>query len=413
MKMRIAVFTFWASVMVCTAQAVNISGIVKNSGGSGIEGVRVRLGQAGIATTTGPDGSFTLTGTTGIKHQTGLGTDCPVILEDNRILFGVAEQAEVKVMVYDYHGRLLFSRGKKASSRDHSMALPHFGSGIHLYRVSVNTMRYTFKSVAGMATHRVPVSSWKEIAPSMQARAAARIDDALLFTKAGYQLYRLAVTKPDTSGIQATMIALVTGTVTDADGNSYQTVRIGNQEWTAENLRTTKYNDGSGIPKNDYSFYNNTTDAAAKKKWGALYTGTAALSGKLAPTGWRVPTEADWDALLKYLIANGYNYDGTTDSNKVAKSIVATTDWQTVNEVGAPGNNLSENNASGFSALPGGVHDYSGTFFDQNVLGWWWTSTKKDASYTYARAIMYISFDLYPSDRVNMNRFSIRLVKQN
>ena len=86
---------------------------------------------------------------------------------------------------------------------------------------------------------------------------------------------------------------------------------------------------------------------------------------------------------------------------------------QTSKERGAIGNDLTANNSSGFSALPGGVHDYSGTFFDQNVLGWWWTSTKKDASFTYARAIMYTGFDLYKSDRVSMNGFSIRIVKSN
>ena len=91
----------------------------------------------------------------------------------------------------------------------------------------------------------------------------------------------------------------------------------------------------------------------------------------------------------------------------------ATTDWESFEDWGAPGNDLNSNNISGFSALPGGVHDYSGSFFDQTVLGWWWTSTKKDGSMTYARAIMYTSFDLYKGDRVSMNGFSIRLVKSN
>jgi uncharacterized protein (TIGR02145 family) len=416
MKLRGAIFTVVASVAVSHTQAVNISGVVKNSGGTVITGAMVRLGKANLSTTTGADGSFTLTGNiTGVKNQfnhEASSDDCPFLLAGNRLFFGAMERAEVKIRAYDCNGRLLLSREKVASANDHAIALPYFASGIHIYRVSINTACYTFKIVSGTAATIGPGSSWNMIAPARQMKAAAPIDDALLFTKAGYQLYRLPIKKSDTSGIQATLTAVVTGTVTDAEGNSYQTIQYGKQVWTVENLRTTKYNDGSNIGSG-CAFYSNTTDAAAKKKWGALYSGSAATSGKLAPTGWRVPTVADWDELQKYLIANGYNYNGTLDTNLIAKSMCATTDWKTFEDRGSPGNDLSTNNSSGFSALPGGVHDFSGTFFDQNILGWWWTSTTKDPSFTYARAIMYTSFDLNPSDRVPSNGFSIRLVKSN
>ena len=128
-------------------------------------------------------------------------------------------------------------------------------------------------------------------------------------------------------------------TVTDIDGNVYHIVQIGNQVWTVENLRTTKYNDGSDIPHvtdsaqwanlstPGYCFYNNTTDAVAQKKWGALYNWYTVETGKLTPEGWHVPTNNDWRLLELYLIVNGYNWDGTTDSNKIAKSLAAKTDW--------------------------------------------------------------------------------------
>jgi uncharacterized protein (TIGR02145 family) len=123
--------------------------------------------------------------------------------------------------------------------------------------------------------------------------------------------------------------------------------------WTDENLRTTKYNNGSSIGSACY-FCNNTTDAAAKKKWGALYTDAAANSGKLAPTGWSVPTSADWDTLLNYLTSHRYNYDGTTKNEITAKSLAAAMDWPVSTDSGAIGNDLTLNNASGFSALPAG-----------------------------------------------------------
>src|SRR4030043_168747 len=130
----------------------------------------------------------------------------------------------------------------------------------------------------------------------------------------------------------------ISGTVTDADGNVYQTVKIGNQVWTVENLRTTKYDDGSAIPlvtdsaawaaltTPGFCYYNNTTNADNIKKFGALYNWHAVNTKKLAPKGWHVPTEAEWITLENYLIANGYNWDGTKTENKIAKSMAAKTD---------------------------------------------------------------------------------------
>lgn len=110
-----------------------------------------------------------------------------------------------------------------------------------------------------------------------------------------------------------------TGLVTDADGNSYTSVTIGAQVWMVENLQTTKYNDGTAIPlvetwnypiKPGYCWYNK--DIANKGSYGALYNWYAVNTGKLAPTGWHVPTDADWTTLENYLMANGFNYDGIT-----------------------------------------------------------------------------------------------------
>jgi uncharacterized protein (TIGR02145 family) len=98
--------------------------------------------------------------------------------------------------------------------------------------------------------------------------------------------------------------------------------------WIAENLRTTKYNDGSTIPlvtdnrawaaliTPGYCYYKNTIDADSIKKYGALYNWDAVNTNKLAPQSWHGPTDADWGTLRNYLIANRYNWDGTTTGNK-------------------------------------------------------------------------------------------------
>jgi uncharacterized protein (TIGR02145 family) len=422
MKIKSALFILLTSVAVCTVHAVNISGVVKNSGGSGIEGVTVRLGKADLAITTGPDGSFTLTdGITGVKHQArwaALGNGCPPIVKNGRFFFDAAKQTQVKVTVYDGNGRLLSSHGEVASPGNHSIPLPHFAAGVHIYHVGMNNDRYTFKRVAGTALNSSMVPSWTTIAPVKQAESATPFDDAILCIKAGFRLSRVVVKKPDTSDLQIMMIPLDTGTVTDADGNVYKTVRIGNQVWTAENLRTTKYNDGTNIPTATsnaawYCFYGNTTDAAARKKWGALYNWNAVKTGRLAPAGWHVPTDAEWDTLQNYLIANGYNYDGTTSENKIAKSISATTDWTITTETGAISADLSRNNTSGFSALPAGYRYYDGAFTDQKDMAFWWTATERDASYAWYRSLWYINYDLYSTYRMKDIGCSVRLVKNN
>jgi uncharacterized protein (TIGR02145 family) len=231
----------------------------------------------------------------------------------------------------------------------------------------------------------------------MSAAARAQTIDIIAVTKTGYLNYRVAVNNVDTSGITIKMIASA-GTVTDADGNVYQTVKIGNQEWMAENLRVTKYNDGTPIPFDTtgpgwwnattpkFCYYNNTTNAASIKKFGALYNGyvvSSSNSKKIAVAGWHVPTDAEWDVLQNYLIGSGYNWDGTKTGNKAAKSLSATADWYADTTPGAIGSNLTMNNRSGFSALPSGQRDLNGAFGGQGSFGYWWSATGSNYRYLF------------------------------
>ena len=181
-------------------------------------------------------------------------------------------------------------------------------------------------------------------------------------------------------------------TVSDIDGNTYHTVTLGTQTWTSENLKTTKFNDGSSIPlvtstidwgkpSPGYCWYNNDS-ADIKNTYGALYNWYAVFTGKLAPKGWHVPSAAEWDTLQNYLIAHRYNYDGTTTGNKIAKALAAKINWHTITILsGQIGNDLSKNNQSGFSAQPGGYRSISGCsdvyadFEGIGCLGYWWTTT--------------------------------------
>jgi uncharacterized protein (TIGR02145 family) len=221
---------------------------------------------------------------------------------------------------------------------------------------------------------------------------------------------------------------LVPGTVKDIEGNVYKTVKIGNQEWTAENLRTKKLNDGSPITNITgktiwdscdftltaaYCYYNNTTNTDSIKKFGALYNWFAVNTGKLAPAGWHVSTDADWDTLQNYLIANGYNWDETTTENKIAKSMAAPTDWKSNSDgvTGAIGNDLTKNNSSGFSALPGGARDIDNDFNGLDSNGYWWSATEGGATCTWSRRLYFDFEDLNSVFSVKSYGHSVRLVR--
>ena len=162
-------------------------------------------------------------------------------------------------------------------------------------------------------------------------------------------------------------------TVVDIDGNQYKTVVIGSQTWMSENLKTTKYNDGTPIPnvtdQNTWDLYPwlNVIDSTAycwqnnaisnKDTYGALYNWYAVNTGKLAPKGWHVPSEAEWTTLITFV--GGSNTAGSNLKEK------GTTHWLSPNDA---------TNGSGFTALPGGGRDING-FNSMNEYGFWWCST--------------------------------------
>jgi len=206
---------------------------------------------------------------------------------------------------------------------------------------------------------------------------------------------------------------------TDGGGNHYPVVHIGSakgesgsekgttvQTWMAVNLKTVKFNDETVIPLvtdptswlsltgPGYCWYN-YDELSNKDKFGALYNWYAVNTGKLCPSGWRVASHDDWTSLENYLIASGFNYDGTTTGNKIAKALSSPSEWISNTQLGAPGNTdyPEKINATGFSALPGGyrVTMTGAPYYNLGQQGMWWTSTEKslNSSYAYFRRIQY------------------------
>jgi uncharacterized protein (TIGR02145 family) len=199
---------------------------------------------------------------------------------------------------------------------------------------------------------------------------------------------------------------LTYGTLTDRDGNKYKTITIGTQTWMAENLRTTKYNDGSPIPNvEDESDWIDLTTGAYCNYFNALGLDTIATYGRLynwyavnddlAPDGWHVATDADWTTLTDYL--GGESVSG----NKIRE--VGTTHFYSPN--------TDATNETGFTAVPGGYRGNNGIFGNFGYGSDWWSATADDADNAWGRGIHYgsgaISRDL--SDKVV--GFSVRCVK--
>ena len=194
--------------------------------------------------------------------------------------------------------------------------------------------------------------------------------------------------------------------VTDIDGNIYHTVTIGTQTWMVENLKTTRYNDGTAIPlvtdntawaaltTPGYCWYNN--DAATyKNTYGALYNWYTVNTGNLAPNGWHVATDAEWTVLTTFL--GGENVAGGPLKE------AGTTHWGSTN--------TGATNATGFSALPGGFRNSNGGSFSFiGYNGYWWLSTAYDAASSWVR---HMSCDLAAVGRLYSNDaygFSVRCV---
>lgn len=215
--------------------------------------------------------------------------------------------------------------------------------------------------------------------------------------------------------ITAIMIA-VTGckkndepeTVTDIDGNVYKTVAIGTQTWMAENLKTTKYSDGSQIPNvtaksqwdnlttDAYCWYNN--DASTyKAAYGALYNWYAVNTGKLCPTGWHVPSDTEWKTLVDF--AGSRDYAGGKLKEK------GTTHWT------AP--NTDATDEYGFKALPGGDR-YPGSGYEFWGIGEYcalWTSKSSTTTTAEFLEVYYNACTTYQTSTNKRFGFSVRCIK--
>jgi uncharacterized protein (TIGR02145 family) len=222
----------------------------------------------------------------------------------------------------------------------------------------------------------------------------------------------------------------------DIDGNVYDIVKIGNQTWAAENLRVTKLNDGTPINEiqdnetwgnaitgnsttPSYCFNSETIeDTIFRKKCGALYNWFTINTGNLAPKGWHVPTDAEWDSMAIYLIKNGFSSDKNQTIDKytifnatIGKAVASKEYWYSEPglDSGAVGFDPSTNNSTGFSGIPSGSRLASGNFDQASAA--WWCSDQSDPRNVPIRTLGFSGTALDRSYSDKFAGLAVRLIK--
>jgi uncharacterized protein (TIGR02145 family) len=191
-------------------------------------------------------------------------------------------------------------------------------------------------------------------------------------------------------------------TVEDIDGNVYHTVKIGTQTWMVEDLKTTRYRNGTVIPNvPDNAVWAALTTGAYCEYMGAncttyLYNWYAVNTGLLCPTGWHVPTDAEWTVLVNYL---GGNYDAGGKLKEAGLS-----HWNSPN--------TGATNETGFTALPGGYRSSNtGTYYKAGETGCWWSNSVYDNNNAWYRCMYHNISSIDRGNNSKRSGYAIRCIK--
>jgi uncharacterized protein (TIGR02145 family) len=247
--------------------------------------------------------------------------------------------------------------------------------------------------------------------------STAKNPDGILYTAAGEYDVTLKITTEEGDATETKNDLIVVTqlpggcesltTVADVDGNTYSVVTIGSQCWMGENLKTSKFRDGSAISevtdgeqwKNQltpaFCWYDN--DNSNEGTYGKLYNWFAIQDSMgICPDGWHVPSDAEFVVLTKYL---GSEYDVASGRLKEE----GTTHWDAPNEMAS--------NSSGFTGLPGGMRFQEGQFNHMGKNGLFWSSSRDSESLAFFLTLTYNTPTSYQTDTYKRSGFSCRCVK--
>jgi uncharacterized protein (TIGR02145 family) len=301
--------------------------------------------------------------------------------EKAKLLISPPDEGDAIISVSDITGKIVTHLRSNLGNYPQEFTLSGLKNGLYIVNVRGNSYQFSAKLL----------SSGKSTGPAVIEKVGDKTDVdkqvSVMDTKGVQADVDMDYTMGDIikftgkSGIYSTVVTSILDAdktitfnfiaCTDGDNNNYPVVEIGTQIWMAENLKTTKYNDGAEIPYKPvadewialsspgYCWYNN--DATANKDiYGALYNWYTLGTGNLCPTGWREPTDPEWTTLT---ISSGFS---STTGGRLKET--GTTHWT---------NGAGATNETGFTGLPGGYrHDLLGSYSSIGQKGYWWSSTE-------------------------------------
>ena len=349
--------------------------------------------------------------------------DYPMIVYPNPssgdiiIQFEAQQSGMATVAIYDMSGREINKLYQRIQNGFQSFKVAGLAYGVYTIQVLLGDLRFTQKVVCNSKSTMSPSISYNGFSEAKQKDAILKnatteqawqynIGDRLKFQGTSGKCSTIVMDVPT----QSKTLSFDFVECTDTDGNNYSVVKIGDQLWMAENLKTTKYNDGTPIlNETDNLKWANLTEGAYcwqdndvknKSSYGALYNWYAIGTNKLAPLNWHVATDKDWTILSKYL--------GGIDAAGGKLKEMGTTHWQSPN--------INATNEVGFSALPGGVRIYNkqasvlGIFGPVGNAGNWWTLTENDISSAWSYLINVDKGKLERGAPEKENGYSVRCV---
>ncbi len=310
------------------------------------------------------------------------------MLNHATLTFPAKNAGITEIAVYDLTGKKITETQMEVEESQPFFEI-NLPAGIYLIKVSGNEYSYTSKIISLATSNTTPAihyNGMKQLPASIQKAPSNSVTmpynsyEHLIFTGFNGDHSSIVADRPKSSKT----INFEFVECKDNDGNHYPTVKIGNQIWMAENLKTTTFRNGDQIETTTEADLDNDEtkifqwaykrDEENAQTYGRLYTWYAATDEReVLPEGWRLPAKEDWEFLEDFLFTNGHAfYPEEKVSKTVAKSMASTTNWRSYVAVGAPSKDQHTNNSSGFSAQPAGYYSPNNIFFQINDMTRFW-----------------------------------------